>query len=127
MLFLDSYIKQTVSSAEWSKIFVAESVVVGAQQVINQTFSNQSVAVIFISNLLIVPQVAPIPAFSIIDNFGIRIAETAGAGGGNLSSNFFYFVDGDTLNFTSNSNQVKFYLYYQLVYDRKEKVAKSND
>ncbi len=122
MLFLDSYIKQNVANPEWSKIYVIESAAGGLGQLANASFDGLSVALIFISNIIISPLVTPTPAFTITDNFNINVINFFGFGAANVGNNFYYFIDGNQIRFNCNNANVPFALYYQLIYDRKEKV-----
>ena len=120
--YLNSYVTQNVANPEWSKFFVAQSAVVGVNQEINLTFANLSVAMIFISSVTLNILVNPTPPFTITDIYNNQVINFSGFSGAFAGNSFFYFVDGETMFFRLNNVNVQFGMFYQLIYDRKEKV-----
>tara|TARA_R110000868_G_scaffold271771_1_gene531108 strand:+ start:873 stop:1268 length:396 start_codon:yes stop_codon:yes gene_type:complete len=119
--YLNSYVTQNVANPEWSKFFVAKSAVVGVNQEINLTFPNLSVALIYTSGFVVNNLVAA-PVWILTDIFNTQIAASNGLGGGFAGNTFNYYTDGETLFFRLNNANVEFFMFYQLIYDRKEKV-----
>jgi hypothetical protein len=122
MYYIDSYIKQNISNPEWSKIYTTQSNLVGINQEINLTFSNLSVSIIFISGFITNFLIAAPGAFIITDAFNNIVGFNNLLGGGLAGNTFYYIIDGQTLLLRCNNVNVQFGIFYQLVYDRKEKV-----
>ena len=121
MFFAKSYIEQKISNPFYSEFLYLHSVVGGLGQVINQTFENENVELIFISNLLFDILIVPTPAFILSDQFNNQVINFGGVGGIGSQGTFLMFNQGETLLINSNNANVGFMIQFQKVYSSAKK------
>jgi hypothetical protein len=125
MFFAKSYIEQKISNPFYSEFLYLHSAAGGLGQIINVTFQNENVELIFITNLLLDSAVSPIPPFILSDQFIRPIINFTGISGLASQGTFLMFNQGETLLIQSNNINVGFIIQFQKVYSSQKLFKKT--
>lgn len=120
-----AHIRQLIQFPFFSEFLYIQSAAGGLGQVVDVTFANENVQMIYVTNILIEPVIQPTPAFQLTDNFGNVLINIFGAGAAG-TGNFYNLTKGERLFFQTNNANVAFNVQFQKVYSSAEKFKRES-